>query len=180
MESLKIGVIGYGMIGKIHTMAYLSIPLYSGGIIPVKLTGVCCGSEESCQLAMQSAPFEWSTTDYRKLLANDEVDVVSICSPNHLHREMVIEALKHRKHIYAEKPLALNREEAVEVVELARHSPVHTAMALEYRFVPAVMRAKQLIEAGALGKIFHFRMVYYRSKYMDETLPLTWRRILSI
>ncbi len=172
MKPLRIGIIGYGMIGKIHTMAYLAIPMYSQGEIPLKLVAIC-DNAVNCQNAMKSAPFEWSTENYHELLANQNIDVVSICSPNHLHQEMVVEALQHGKHVYTEKPLALSLHEAEQIVAIQSEGRV--GMAFEYRFIPAVLRAKQMLQDGALGRIFHFRMVYHRSRFIDEKLPVTWR-----
>jgi predicted dehydrogenase len=175
LEPIKVGIIGYGSIGRIHALAYQSIPLYSEGKIPVRLTGVCSTSPEKRRLAMATAGFQWATPDYRELLASPEVDVVSICVPNHLHREIVTGALEAGKHTYAEKPLALNLGEAAAILEQANRSGVRTGMAFVYRFVPAVMRAKAMLDAGMLGRIYHFRMAYYRSKYIDPEIPATWR-----
>jgi predicted dehydrogenase len=175
IKPFKIGVIGYGRIGKIHTAAYMAIPPYSQGDIQVELEGVCSSDEKECEQALKSAPFKWSTTDYRELLQNKEIDVVSICVPNHLHREMVIAALNHGKYVYAEKPLALNLSEAEAIMEVARKTNIPTGMAFQNRFIPAVIRAKEIIAAGSLGKIFHFRFAYYRSKFIDPALPAIWR-----
>jgi predicted dehydrogenase len=175
MKPLRVGVIGYGMIGKIHTMAYLAIPVYSQGEVPIKLAAICSGHEKNCKAAMQAAPFEWTTTDYHQILASQDLDVVSICSPNYLHREMVTEALQSGKHVYAEKPLALNLNEAEQIMAVFEKNRFTTGMAFVYRFIPAVMRARQMIDEGALGRVFHFRMAYHRSKHIDEGLPITWR-----
>ncbi|MEZ4607016.1 MAG: Gfo/Idh/MocA family oxidoreductase, partial [Deinococcales bacterium] len=111
----------------------------------------------------------------RELLARDDIDLIDCCVPNHMHEEIVIAAAKAGKHIYCEKPLAMNLAQAERMVEAVQVAGVKTQLTFNFRFFPAIYRAKQLIEAGFLGRVFSFRGRYFRSSYIDPQKPLSWR-----
>ena len=176
MRKLGIALIGYGGIGRVHALAYRALPFHYG--LPadtVKIIGVATTRPESAQKAAQEIGCELWTADYRELLARPDVDVVDICTPNHLHEEIIIAAAAAGKHIYCEKPLAMNVDEGRRIVAAVQQAGVKTQMTFNLRFFPAVLRARQLIEAGFLGQIFSFRGRYYRSSYISPDKPLSWR-----
>jgi len=176
IQELGVGIVGYGFIGKVHTYAYLNLPLfYDPPPARIKLVGVCTAHKETAEKARKEAGFEFATTDYRELLARDDIHVINCCTPNHLHRKLLIDVLKAGKHIYCDKPLALNLKEAKEILEVVKKSRVVHQMTFEYRFIPAMMRAKQLIEEEFLGRVFHFRACYLHSGYIDPERPMSWR-----
>ncbi len=176
MKELRVGIVGYGFIGRMHTLAYLNIPLYYDPFpADIKLVGVCAASQASCDRAMHQAGYEFCTTDYKELIRRDDINVINCCAPNYLHYDILIEAMKHGKDIYCEKPLAMNVAEAREIVELARETGIKNQMTLMYRFVPAMMRAKQLVEENFLGRVFSFRAAYLHSGYIDPKRPMSWR-----
>ena len=119
-------------------------------------------------------------TTIRTLLARDDVDVVDICVPNHMHAEIVVAAAVAGKHVYCEKPLAMNVAEGQRMVAAAEQAGVKTQMTFNFRFFPAILRARQLVEEGFLGAVFSFRGRYYRSSYIDPQKPLTWRQRKAI
>lgn len=176
IQKLGVGIVGYGFIGKVHTYAYLNLPLfYDPPPARIKLVGVCTAHKETAEKARKEAGFEFATTDYRELLVRDDIHIINCCTPNYLHRKLLIDALKAGKHIYCDKPLALNLKEAKEILEAAKKSKVVHQMTFEYRFIPAMMRAKQLIEEDFLGRVFHFRACYLHSGYIDPERPMSWR-----
>lgn len=176
-----IGMIGYGGIGRVHGMAYRSLPFHYG--LPadaVCIGGVATTRAETAQAAAAELGCDFWTADYRELLARPEIEAVDICVPNHMHAEIVEAAAAAGKHIYCEKPLAMNVAEAQRMVEAAARAGVKTQMTFNFRFYPAVLRARQLVEEGFLGRIFSFRGRYYRSSYIDPNKPISWRQQRAI
>jgi len=180
MKEFGVAVIGYGFIGKVHTYSYLNIPLlYDPAPARLRLVGVCTSRRETCEAAGRQAGFEQCTTDYRELLARPDVHLVSICTPNYLHREVLLDALAAGKHIYCDKPLAMNGDEADQVVRAAQGTGLTCQVTFNYRFIPAVMRARQLVAEGFLGRVNTFRFRYLHSGYTDPDRPLSWRMDLA-
>lgn len=176
MQTLGVGMVGYGFIGKVHSHAHLALPLfYDPPPARTRLIGVCTASDASGQKAMQQAGFTFATTDFRELLDRDDIHLIHICTPNDAHRDAVLAALRAGKHIYCDKPLALNTAEAEEIVALAQTIPTVQQMTFNYRFVPAILRARQMIEAGFLGELFSFRAAYLHAGYIDPKRPFSWR-----
>ena len=176
MQTLGVGMVGFGFIGKVHSHAHLALPLlYDPLPARTRLVGVCTTTEASGQKAKEQAGFEFATTNYRDLLARDDIHLIHICSPNDAHREVVMDALRAGKHLYCDKPLALNVAEAEAICALARTVPTVQQMTFNYRFVPAILRARQLVESGFLGDLFTFRAAYLHAGYIDPQRPFSWR-----
>jgi len=181
MKSLGIGMIGYGGIGRVHAMAYRSLPFHYG--LPADtfhLVGVATTRMETAQAAAAEIGCDFWTDDYHALLAQPEVDVVDVCVPNHLHAAIVKAAAAAGKHIYCEKPLAMDVAEGMRMVAAAAAAGVKTQMTFNFRFFPAVIRAQQLVQEGFLGRIFSFHGRYYRASYIDPLKPITWRQRKAI
>ncbi|MFN8470418.1 MAG: Gfo/Idh/MocA family oxidoreductase [Caldilineaceae bacterium] len=181
MRPVRIGMIGYGGIGRVHAMGYRSLPYHYG--LPassIQLVGVATTRPQTAQAAAAEIGCEYWTDDYRQLLAQPDVEAVDICVPNHMHAEIVKAAAAAGKHIYCEKPLAMDVAEAKAMVAAVQAAGVITQMTFNFRFVPAVLRAQQLVREGFLGRIFSFRGRYYRSSYIDPQKPLTWRQRKAI
>lgn len=175
-KEIGIGLVGYGFIGKVHTMGYLTLPFYyENAPYKVKLSGVASRSEDNRNRALFQAGYNFASEDYLELMERNDIDVIDCCTPNKLHKPVALAAMKAGKHIYCEKPLARNVAEALEMARLAKETGVKSKLAFHYRFVPAVMRAKQLIEEGALGEVFNFRAAYLHSGYIDPDRPMSWR-----
>jgi len=174
MKELRVGIIGCGFIGKVHALSYVNIPYYYDIPVEIKLTGVCTSREETLAKAKKLG-FEFGTTDFRDIIKRKDIGIIHCCTPNDTHKEIVLSAIKAGKHVYCEKPLAMNLREAKEIAEAAARSKIKHQMAFEYRFIPAIMRAKQLINEGFLGDIFQFRAVYLHSGYIDPNRSITWR-----
>ena len=176
MQTFGVGLVGYGFIGKVHSHAHLALPLfYDPPAARTHLVGVCTTTAASGAKAQQQAGFSFATTDYRVLLERDDIQIIHVCTPNDAHFAVVRDALAAGKHIYCDKPLALNVAEAEEIVALAQAAPTVKQMTFNYRFVPALMRARQMVEAGYLGDLFSFRVAYLHAGYIDLRRPFTWR-----
>ncbi len=176
MESIGIGMLGYGMIGRVHSLAYRELPvIYPGQIPPLRLAAICTARPETAHAAAAEAGYAWWCTDWRELLAREDVDVVNCSLPNYLHREVLLAAFAAGKHVCCEKPLALNLAEARELAAAAALAGAICGMVFNYRFVPAVMRARNIIQDGLLGEIFEFRAEYLHTGYEDPQRPMGWR-----
>jgi predicted dehydrogenase len=176
LQRLRIGLVGYGSIGRVHALGYRAIPFHYG--LPadrVQMTGVATSRPETAQKAAQEIGCPFWTADYRELLARDDVDIVDVCTPNDLHFEEVMAAARAGKHIYCEKPLSLSLAEGRQMVEAARCAKVKGQVTFNFRFFPALFRARELVEEGFLGRVFSFRGRYYRSSYIEENKPLSWK-----
>ncbi len=177
MKKLGIGMIGYGFIGKVHTLAYKNLDYYYDNVpADINMVGVYSRNIENANLGVKQGGYKFATDDYEEIINNDEIDVIDICTPNYLHKEIFIKALEKGKHVHCEKPLALNLSDAKEILKISKKYPrLKTQITFEYRYQPAIMRAKQLIEDGFLGKVFSVRGAYLHSGYIDPERPISWR-----
>lgn len=177
MKTIGIGVIGWGFMGRTHTHALLSLPLFYPGLdFRVELKCVCARHIENARRAAEDAGFERYTDDYRALLAMEDIDVVSVCTPNDAHEAMVIDALRAGKHVYVDKPLAVDEASAQRIAEAAKDAPGFTRMAFNNRYFPATLRAKELVEEGRLGEILSFEARYLHSGSIDPEKPAGWKQ----
>lgn len=177
MKELRIGIIGFGFMGKTHTYGYKTIPLYYGNLpFKIKLAGVCDAVPEVAEKARETLDFEFAVSNPEDILKRQDIDIVDICTPNIYHKQAVLEAIKSGKHVYCDKPLATSFEETREITEVLGKYNVITQMALQYRFFPATMRAKELIDEGKIGKIMSFRACYLHSGSVDPKKPIGWKQ----
>mgnify|MGYP000844255975 FL=1 len=175
MAEIGIGILGYGFIGRIHALSYVCVPWTYPGAPRVRLVGVAVATQQTASKARAAGGFGLVTTDYHQLLERDDVQAVSVCTPNDMHHEMVQAALEAGKHVYCDKPLGLSVAQATEMVAAAERADTVSQMTLQYRFVPAIRRARQLIEDGFLGRPVQFRAAYLHSGYIDPQRPFSWR-----
>lgn len=180
MKTLTVGVIGWGFMGKTHTQALRSIPLfYPDAGFKIRLGGIASRRLEKAVEAKETAGFAFATDDYRELLAHDEIDVVSICTPNEQHEEMAIAALKAGKNVYLDKPVAVTYESAMRIARAAEEAPGKTRVVFNNRYLPATLRMKQLVEEGRLGRIMHFEARYLHSGSVDPNKPIGWKQTMQ-
>ena len=173
---LNVGMIGYGGIGRVHAMAYRDIPFtYALLANTVNIVGVATTRKETAERAAQEIGCDFFTDNYQDLLERPDIDLIDICTPNNSHKEIILAAARAGKHIYCEKPLAMDSHEAKEIVRAVSDAGIKTQLTFNFRFFPAILRAKQLINEGFLGRIFSFRGRYFRSSYIDPNKPLSWR-----
>ncbi len=118
MKTLGIGMVGYGFIGKVHTLSYLNLPYYYKPMpARLKMVGVASVPVSDAEEGVEQAGFEFATDDWKDLIVRDDIDIIEVCTPNFLHKEIIIESLKAGKHVNCEKPLAMDLAEAKEIAE---------------------------------------------------------------
>ena len=172
---LGVGMLGYGSIGKLHALAYRSIPGIYPSLPRYVMAAVCTSSTETADAAAREGGFIRAYADMRALVADPDVHVIDIVLPNYAHKEAILLALGAGKHVTCEKPLALSGAEAREIAAAAARSRSRLGMTFNYRFAPALAKARALVEAGALGEIYGFHSEYLHGGYQDASRPLTWR-----
>ncbi|MFW6457468.1 MAG: Gfo/Idh/MocA family protein, partial [Planctomycetota bacterium] len=171
-----IGMLGFGFIGKAHAYSHVTMPYFYDNLpFRARFVGVCTGHEETAHQARDEYGFEFCTTNAAEVIQSDEVDVVHICTPNSLHKEELLAAMDAGKHIYCDKPLVPTWSEAQDVLDVLPSYDGTHQMTLQYRFYPATMRAKQLVDEGFLGDITCFRASYLHSGSTDPDKPLGWK-----
>lgn len=175
-KTLNIAMIGGGFMGKAHAMAYASMPMFfwPAPAIPHRKVVVDV-TDELAEAARQRFGFDEASSDWRAVIARDDIDVIDICTPNNVHAEIAIAAAKAGKHIICEKPLARGGEEAKAMLDAVEAAGVIHMVAFNYRRTPAVALAKKYIEEGRIGKILNFRGTYLQDWSADADGPLSWR-----
>jgi predicted dehydrogenase len=168
-------------MGKAHSLAYMAMPMFfwPAPAIPVRKTIVDVSDSIAAEAA-QRFGFEKSTSDWRSVVEDPEIDIIDIATPNHLHAEIAIAAAAAGKHIISEKPLARNGEEAKTMYDAVKNAGIVHMVAFNYRRTPAVALAKKYIDEGAIGDILSFRGTYLQDWSADPDGPLSWRFQKSI
>lgn len=179
MKKLNVGLVGAGFMGKAHVVGYSNMPklFWPAPAVPVMKT-ICDIVPEIAADAKERFGFEKCCTDWKEIVNDPEIDVVSICTPNNAHAEVAIAALKAGKHVICEKPIASTLKDAkamAEAAEEAAKKGVISMNAYQYRRVPAIDLAKKLIDEGSVGKILNIRCTYLQSWSADPSSPLSWR-----
>ncbi|RKY03299.1 MAG: gfo/Idh/MocA family oxidoreductase [Spirochaetes bacterium] len=174
MKEVNVAIIGYKFMGKAHSNAWIKAPLFFD--LPLKpVLKVACGRHKE---PLQEFANRWGwqeiETDWRKVVQRDDIDIIDIATPQNTHHDIAVEAAKAGKHIFCEKPIAMNAQQAKEMYEVAEDNKVVHYLNHNYRRCPAVMLAKQLIDEGKVGRIFHWRGAYLQSWIVDPNFPLTW------
>lgn len=179
MKSLGIGLIGTGFMGKAHALAFGAARAVMGDVPESHLAVLCDTPAEKAKQMADQFGFAKSTADWTSLISDPDVDIVSITTPNALHFEMAIAAIKAGKHVYCEKPLALTLDQAREMRDAARKAGIKTMVGYNYIKNPAFTHACRLIQTGEIGEIVHFRGWVDEDYQADPALPWTWRAKLA-
>ena len=177
-RTIGVGLISVGWMGNLHTRAFEALPkLYPDLNIEIKLVIAADSSEERSQYAKDVLGYRESSLDYRDVLKHPEVEVVSICSPNFLHKEMGVAAAKAGKAFWIEKPVGRGAVETLEVEAAVNEAQVETTIGFNYRHPPAVEYAKKIIAEGKLGEITNVRGSYFADYSAEPNGALSWRFI---
>lgn len=171
MKRLNVAIIGCGFMGRTHSNAYRKIGNFFQVPCQPVLKTICDFNEAKAKAHAAQWGFESVETDWRNLLDRDDIDVVDICLPNNLHAAVAIALAKAGKMIICEKPLALNGAEGEKMVKAVEKAGVPNLVSYNYRRMPAVTLAKQLIDEGKLGRIFHYRAKFLQDWTMSRDLP---------
>ncbi len=175
MSDIGVGLVGYKFMGRAHSNAYRQVAAFFD-VDPKPVMRAICGRDiAATQAAADKLGWESIETDYHALVARDDIGLVDVSTPGYTHRDVVLAALAAGKHVICEKPLANTLGEAREMVDAARQAGTINMVNFNYRRVPAVQFAKQLIDEGRIGKITHWRAVYLQDWLVDPMAPLAWR-----
>jgi len=171
MSDLRIGMIGYGFMARAHSNAYRKVSNFFDLKRKPVLQAACGRDKKQLRAFTKKWGYAAMETDWRKLIERDDIDAVDICAPNNLHCEMALAAAKAGKMILCEKPLAMDVKEGKKMVDAVTKAKVRNMVWYNYRRVPAVTMAKQLIDEGKLGRIFHFRAKFLQDWTIASDLP---------
>ncbi len=171
MKKLNIGVIGYGFMGRTHSNAYRQVSKFFETEYEPVLKVACARNEERLKSFARNWGYESYETDWRRLIERDDVDAIDIAAPNNVHRDIAIAAAEAGKMVLCEKPLGRNPEESREMVQAVVKAGVPNLVWFNYRFVPAVALAKNIVQSGKLGRIFHYRANFLQDWTIDADLP---------
>jgi predicted dehydrogenase len=173
---IGVGMLGYAFMGKAHTNGLKKLPymMYPPVARP-RLVAICGRNEEATREAAKRYGYEKYYTDWRQMIDDPDVQVFDNGGPNDAHAEPTIAAAQAGKHVFCEKPLGRTAEEAKSMLDAVNKAGVKHMVAFNYRFVPAIVQAKLLIDSGALGRIFHYRAVYLQEWIIDPNFPKIWR-----
>lgn len=174
-KKVNVALIGCGFMGRTHSQAYKDMPMFfEAEAIPV-MKVICDWNEEAAKKASRQFGWEEYETSWEKTIKREDIDLVDISTPGNTHKEIAIAAAKAGKDIFCEKPLANNLAEAEQMLEAVKRAGVKHMIAFNYRRVPALGLAKQFIESGKLGTIYHYRATYLQDWLVDPEFPLAWR-----
>ncbi len=171
-KEIRIGLIGTGFMGRTHSNGYNRVANFFPDLAftPV-LKAVCSRNEEKVQAFAEQWGYESFETDWKTLIARNDIDAIDICTPNDTHAEIALAAAAAGKMILCEKPLSRNLAEGEKMVEAIELAGVNSTVWYNYRRIPAVSLAKQLIDSGKLGKIYHYRANFLQDWTMSADLP---------
>ena len=171
-KQLRIGLVGTGFMGRTHSNGYNRVPNFFPDLeyTPV-LKAVCSRNKEKVQAFADQWGYASIETDWKKLIAREDIDAVDICTPNDMHAEIAIAAANAGKMILCEKPLARTLAEAKPMVDAVEKAKVKNTVWYNYRRLPAVTLAKQIIDSGKLGKIFHYRANFLQDWTISADVP---------
>ena len=175
MKEIRIAILGHRFMGRAHSNAWSQAAKFFD--IPFKpVLKVACGRDES---SLQTFADRWGweeiETDWEKVIARDDIDIIDIALPTHLHCETAIAAAEAGKHIFCEKPIANNPSQARTMLGASERAGVTHYLNHNYRRCPAIVLAKKMIDDGELGELFHWRGAYQQSWLIDPEHPLDWK-----
>ena len=171
-KPLNIGLVGYGFMGRTHSNGYKRVNDFFGDLAyrPV-LKAICGRNSERTEAFASQWGYESTESDWKALIARDDIDAIDICTPNDSHAAIAIAAAEAGKMVLCEKPLARTTEESLPMVEAVEKAGVANTVWYNYRRIPAVTLAKQIIDSGKLGKVFHYRANFLQDWTINEELP---------
>lgn len=174
MKKVNVGIVGTKFMGKAHSNAWTSVSqFFNPGLMPV--LKLACGQDKAGTKEFGDRwGWEETTTNWKEVVEREDIDIVDVCTPTYLHKDIVVAAAAQGKQIFCEKPIALNFAEAKEMYEAAEKAGVLHYLNHNYRRTPAIAFAKQLIQEGKIGQIFHWRGTYLQDWITDPNFPLTW------
>lgn len=174
-DGLGVAVIGYEFMGRAHSNAWRNVGAFYPDTPAVRQQTLVGRDADRVQAVAAELGWADTATDWREILERDDIDIVDICTPGHLHAEIALAALRSGKHVLVEKPLANTVAECEELVAAAASAPGTALLGFNYRRVPALVLARQLVQEGRLGRIQQVRLSYLQDWLSDPQAPMTWR-----
>jgi len=174
-EKIGVGIVGTKFMGRAHSNAYIDVDHFFD-LPAAPAMRVACGRNVA-DLEAFAERFGWQDieTSWERMVERDDVGLVDICTSNAIHMPIAIAAASAGKHVLCEKPIAMNADEARRMLDAVREADVRHMVAFNYRRVPAIVLAKQLIAEGKIGTVRHFNAVYYQDWLVDPSFPFVWR-----
>lgn len=174
---MKIGLLGFGSMGRTHSWCVKNLDYFYKDLpFKAEYAGVCTTNMQSAEKAAQLLGIERAVTNEDELILDKDIDVIDICTPNIYHYETLKKALKAGKHIYCEKPLCISASQAEEIAALAKDCGKTVGMVFNNRFMPATLKAKEIIGSGRLGRILSFRCEYLHASAADPEKKAGWKQ----
>jgi predicted dehydrogenase len=175
-NTIGVGLVGYKFMGRAHSNAYRQVATFFPDIaLKPEMTAVCGRDAAAVQQFAHQFGWQGSETDWKKLVARQDIGLVDVSTPGDSHAPIAIAAAENGKHVFCEKPLANTLAEARQMRAAVQRAGVVGMVNFNYRRVPAVQLAKELIDSGRIGQIYHWRAVYLQDWIMDPNFPLVWR-----
>lgn len=174
-RTINVALIGYAFMGKAHSNAYRQVAPFMSPRIEPRMQVICGRNQAKVETAARQYGWAEAATDWRAVVARDDIDLVDISTPGDLHAEIAIAAARAGKAVFCEKPLANTIDEARAMVAAVEEAGVVHMLCHNYRRIPAVMLAKRLIDDGRIGTVRHFRGTYLQDWIADPDFPLVWR-----
>ena len=176
MNPFRVGIVGFGFIGKVHAYGYRNLPFFYDPLpLEAEITHVVTSRPDTAEKARRILGARVATTDFRDVTENPEIDIVHICTPNNAHKEALLSAMRHQKHIYCDKPLVDTSAGADEIEAALPDYHAVAQMTFHNRFYPAMIHARRLVDLGAVGRVLQFRGAYLHSGSADPDAPLRWK-----
>jgi predicted dehydrogenase len=181
IREIGVGMLGYAFMGKAHSNAYKTIAYmtWPPPLMP-RLVALSGRNEEGVSEAARRYGYERHTTNWRELVSDDRIQLFDNSGPNDAHAEPTVAAAESGKHVFCEKPLGRNADESHEIWQRVEKTGVKHMCGFNYRFVPAVRLAREMLEAGELGDIYHFRGRYLQEWITDPGFAKVWRLDRSV
>ncbi len=176
-KMIRIGLLGFGSMGKTHTWAVQNLPFFYASLpFSAKVVGVCTTTQEKSERVAAEFGMQIATANEDDLINSPDIDVIDICTPNIYHFETLKKAIAAGKCVLCEKPLCISAEQAEEIAALPLHKEQICGMVFNNRWLAPVMRAKQLIDEGKIGRILSFEGKYLHNSAADPSRPAGWKQ----
>jgi len=183
-KPLNVGMVGYSFMGRAHSNAFRQVSQFFDLPYRPVLKAACARNADAAQAFAEQWGYESVETDWRKLIDRKDIDIIDIAAPNNVHHDIAIAAAAAGKMVLCEKPLGRTAAESLQMVEAVERAGVRNMVWYNYRRVPAVTFAKQLVDEGKLGRVFHYRAKFLQDWTMSQDLPQggtgLWRLDASI
>ncbi|MBE6476608.1 MAG: Gfo/Idh/MocA family oxidoreductase, partial [Propionibacteriaceae bacterium] len=175
-KQIGVGVVSLGWMGRLHARSYRSVSERFPELgVAARLVAAADPIDEARRAAVEDLGFERAFSDYHELLADPQVEAVSICSPNYLHQEIALAAIEAGKPFWIEKPMGVNADQSRTIAQAAARAGLVTAVGFNYRHVPAIEYLRTLVRSGELGRITNVRVWFIADYNASPKGPLTWR-----